>query len=272
MGFSQNGIELPQEIIRLQQFRKQSLELSDFIKRREANKEFKNYLKELIQSNKKLLRYSDSIPHFGVIESPDKALTIYNWNLIDDFGSFEYFAFIDLGEKGIITPLDLSERMQNPLNKKCKTSEWYGALYYEVIPTKIKKEGTYYVLLGWDGKSPHGTRKVIDVFYYDEELSNWFFGKTIFGPPFRDQTRYFIEYSSEVVVSLKYHKDASKIIFDHVVPPNKGLDGVYDFYAPDLSFDAFEFRKDFWYLVQNVDVRGDQKMDEYVTPKPVNLK
>jgi hypothetical protein len=143
-------------------------------------------------------------------------------------------------------------------------------LYYSIIPTKVKKQGSYYVLLGWDGYSNFSTRKVIDVLYYDKQLGNWVFGKPIFGPPFSGQYRYFIEYSSKVVVSLKYHPKEKNIVFDHVVPPNKGLEGIYEFYVPDMSFDAFQLDKTRWNFVQNIDVRGDQTMENYTDPNPGN--
>ncbi|MGY8953788.1 MAG: hypothetical protein ACKVJP_10530 [Flavobacteriales bacterium] len=98
------------------------------------------------------------------------------------------------------------------------------------------------------------------------------FGKNVFGPPFTNQKRFFIEYSSEVVVSLKYHPKTDQVVFDHCIPPNKGLEGIYDYYVPDMSFDAFEFRKDRWYFVQNVDVRGDQTMENYTEPPKIKTR
>ena len=76
-----------------------------------------------------------------------------------------------------------------------------------------------------------------------------------------------MEYSSEVNASLKYHEKKNYIVFDHLIPLNAGLEGVFEFYVPDLSFDGFEFRNDFWYFIQNVDVRGNQTMENYTTPE-----
>jgi len=261
--------ELYSEVEELKKLRIQSVENESFEKRLEYNQQFKEKLKSLL-SNDKLNYRLDSIPFFGKVESPDKKITIYTWNILDDFSDFTYYALVDLDGEELVELNDQSKNMADPLMKLCKFDNWYGALYYEIIPTKVKKQGVHYILLGWDGKSNNGTRKVIDVLHYDEGLGNWYFGKTVFGPPFSSQTRYFIEYSSDAVVSLKYHPKTKQIVFDHVVPPNKGLKGVYDFYIPDLSFDAFEFRKDRWYFVQNVDVRGEQTMKNYVDPNKGN--
>ena len=35
---------------------------------------------------------------------------------------------------------------------------------------------------------------------------------------------------------------------------------------------AFEFRKDRWYFVQNVDVRGDQTMENYTEPPKIKTR
>ncbi|MFT6443246.1 MAG: hypothetical protein ACJASM_002805 [Salibacteraceae bacterium] len=103
--------------------------------------------------------------------------------------------------------------------------------------------------------------------YFNERIGDWQMGKKIFGPPFRGITRFFLEYSSEVNASLKYHDKQERIVFDHLIPLNSGLEGVFEFYVPDLSFDGFEFRDDYWYFIQNIDVRGNQTMENYTTPE-----
>lgn len=251
------------------ELRVESVKNTDYQKRLAFNKRFKKQLKDLITSKEKLSTPLDSIPYFGKVVSPDKKLTIYTWNIVDDFMDFTYFAFVDIKGEPLMELIDESKNMIDPLTKQNKSSNWYGALYYDIVPTKVKKQGLHYMLLGWDGSGRSSTRKVIDILYFDEELGNWYFGKKVFGPPFTDQTRFFIEYSSEVVVSLKYHPKTKQAVFDHCVPPNKGLEGIFEFYVPDMSFDAFEFRKDRWYFVQNVDVRGDQTMENYVEPPKI---
>ena len=254
------------------ELRIQSVKNEDLKMRWDFNKQFSDKLKDLIINNKDLIQLLDSIPYFGKVASPDKKLTIYTWNMVSERNEFTYFAFIDIKGEDLMVLSDESKNMDEPLVKQNKSSNWYGALYYEIIPTKVKKQGVHYMLLGWDGNSRNSTRKVIDILYFDKEFNNWYFGKNVFGPPFTNQKRFFIEYSSEVVVSLKYHPKTDQVVFDHCIPPNKGLEGIYDYYVPDMSFDAFEFRKDRWYFVQNVDVRGDQTMENYTEPPKIKTR
>lgn len=230
----------------------------------EYNQRFKAELKKMLEQNIEF--ESDSIKSFGHIKSPDKQFEIYTWNTLKEFSTYEYFAFIKFKKGETLELVDKSDYLLTPELKITKTDNWFGALYYEVIPVKNKAKEKYYVLLGWDGNSPTSIKKVIDVLFYNDKLETWQLGKKIFGPPFSDLSRFFLEYSAEVNASLKYHEKDDRIVFDHLVPLNAGLEGVFEFYVPDLSFDAFEFREDRWYFIQNVDVRGDHGMDNYVTP------
>ncbi len=229
------------------------------------NQTFREEIKRAIEQELKF--ELDSIPSFGYLKSPDKKFELYTWNTLKEFGVYEYFAFIKFKKGPLLELKDNSNNLITPELKVTGTDNWYGALYYDIIPVKNKKREKYYVLLGWDGNSENSVKKVIDVLHYNEKLDVWQFGKKIFAPPFKDLTRFFLEYSVEVNASLKYHPKEDRIIFDHLVPLNKGLEGVFEFYVPDLSFDGFEFRKDYWYFIQNVDVRGKQSMDNYTAPK-----
>ncbi len=229
------------------------------------NAQFRLTLLQALQNDQEFI--TDSIPSFGNVKSPDKKLELYTWNILKEFEEYEYFAFLKFKNGEVIELKDKSRILLTPELKITSTNNWFGALYFDIIPVKNDKKQKYYVLLGWDGNTGSSIKKVIDVLYFDERLENWQLGKKIFGPPFRDITRFFLEYSGEVNASLKYHKKENQIIFDHLVPLNTGLEGVFEFYVPDLSFDGFEFRSDYWYFIQNVDVRGNQTMENYTTPK-----
>mgnify|MGYP001194914717 FL=1 len=229
------------------------------------NQEFRTEIKAAIEQN---LEFEfDSIPSFGHVNSPDKKFEIYTWNILKEFDEYEYFAFIKFKKGEVLELSDQSRLLLSPEFKITKTDNWFGALYYQIVPVKNKKKERYYVLLGWDGNTGSSLKKVIDVLYFNERIGDWQMGKKIFGPPFRGITRFFLEYSSEVKASLKYHDKEERIVFDHLIPLNSGLEGVFEFYVPDLSFDGFEFRDDYWYFIQNIDVRGNQTMENYTTPK-----
>ena len=251
--------------LRLKTLRANSLQAENDKEIASYNQEFRNEVKKAIELE--LDFENDSIPSFGHVKSPDKQFEIYTWNILKEFSEYEYYAFIKFKKGEVIELIDQSKMLLSPEFKITKTDNWFGALYYEIIPVKNKEKERYYVLLGCDGNTGSSLKKVIDVLYFNKRTESWQMGKKIFGPPFRDITRFFLEYSSEVSASLKYHEKEDRIVFDHLVPLNKGLEGVFEFYVPDLSFDGFEFRNDYWYFIQNIDVRGNQGMENYTVPE-----
>ena len=251
--------------LRLKTLRTSSLNADNDKQISAYNQEFRTEVKAAIEQD---LEFEfDSIPSFGHIISPDKKFEIYTWNILKEFDEYEYFAFIKFKKGEVVELTDQSRLLLSPEFKITKTNNWFGALYYQIVPVKNKKKERYYVLLGWDGNTGSSLKKVIDVLYFNERIGDWQMGKKIFGPPFRSITRFFVEYSSEVNASLKYHDKQERIVFDHLIPLNSGLEGVFEFYVPDLSFDGFEFRDDYWYFIQNIDVRGNQTMENYTTPE-----
>ena len=79
------------------------------------------------------------------------------------------------------------------------------------------------------------------------------------------------QYSAEVAMSLKYNDKRNQIIFSHLAPKDEGptLEGQWQYYGPDGSFDAYEQRKDRWVLQEDVDIRNDKtKNDNVKKPDP----
>ena len=60
-------------------------------------------------------------------------------------------------------------------------------------------------------------------------------------------------------MSLKYDQEQNKIIFNHLVPRDKNLEGLKEFYIPDGTFDAFNFKNNFWLLEMDIDARNNDK-------------
>ena len=68
--------------------------------------------------------------------------------------------------------------------------------------------------------------------------------------------RIVFEYSSEVAMTLRYDENLGKIVFDHLAPLHPIYHEVYQFYGPDGSYDAFEFREGIWVKQEDVDARN----------------
>ena len=79
------------------------------------------------------------------------------------------------------------------------------------------------------------------------------------------------EYSSEVSMSLRYNEKHHEIVYSHLASKQEGsmLDGQYQFYGPDGSFDALVQKKDKWVTVEDVDARNEKnKNDNVQKPDP----
>jgi hypothetical protein len=110
------------------------------------------------------------------------------------------------------------------------------------------------VLLGIDYGNPSTTRKIIDILSFSPD-GGIVFGKKLFVSEDVTKYREVLEYSSEVVISLKFLSDKS-IIFDHLVPLSPELKGQKEFYGPDFSFDTYNLEKGIWKFKPDVDARN----------------
>ena len=72
------------------------------------------------------------------------------------------------------------------------------------------------------------------------------------------------EYSSEVTMSLRYEKDRDMIVYSHLGARQEGnlLEGQYQFYGPDGSYDALVHKKDKWITVEDIDARNEKSAND----------
>lgn len=224
---------------------------------------FKRELKDFL-SETNPLNYLDSIPYFSHLNSPDKLFDLFNWNISYEDGRFEYFCFLKFNQTGeLLEFTDKSDKYYNVETKTLNSNEWFGALYYEIIP--VKSRPNYYVLLGWDGNNNYTTKKIIEILSTNNETIN--FGLPVFETDNGIKNRVIFEFSKSATMSLRYDQKEKRIVFDHLAPFQEGADDFFEFYGPDLSFDAFELKKDKWVYIKEVDVRAPNKMDNYIDPR-----
>ena len=65
------------------------------------------------------------------------------------------------------------------------------------------------------------------------------------------------EYATEVAMSLKYNEERKQIIYSHLAPNSidPTLEGQFQYYGPDGSFDALTLKKGKWYQETDIDIR-----------------
>ena len=213
----------------------------------------------------------DSIKEVGRLYSPDRKFRIINWNFEFDDGTHSYFGFVQsLSKKKSEYELyelhDYSNEIKNPETHSGNHQKWFGALYYKIIPCS-----NYYVLLGLDLNDRASSKKLIEIISFKEN-GEPLFGKPVFKFPKKDPKRIIFEYASGIVMTLKYIKEKELIIFDHLAPTDSFLEGQYQFYGPDFTYDGFYYSKGKWKFEEDIDVKNIKNNKDNLWISPENAK
>ncbi len=192
----------------------------------------------------------DSLKQLSIVKSPDDAFRIITWNLRNNDDSYRFYGAIQRNIKTGVTliPLfDAGPLIKHPEDTTVDNNFWWGALYYKILPVKVKNE-TCYTLIGWNGANKKSNKKVIDVLRFQE-------GTVVFGAPIFKvgpndiMNRVVFEYSNEVQnMVLTFEAEKKYIVFDHLAPLTPKALGFYELYFPDGSYDYFEFKDGYWNL------------------------
>ena len=201
----------------------------------------------------------DSLKTISILTPSDKSFRIYNWEISFSDASIAYFGLIQSmnKKKNAITLTLLSDQspsIKKPENTALDAKNWYGAHYYKLIETKLKKK-KYYTLLGANWSSILLRKKIIDVISIGNDGKPKF-GEAIFKSDKIISKRIVFQYAEEVSMSLRYDTNKDMILFDHLSPRSPELKGQYEFYAPDLSVDGYQWKKGKWNYVNDVDARN----------------
>jgi hypothetical protein len=239
--------------------------------KRLANTAFITNLTEVLQYEKSFKFPFDSLPTIARILSPDNTFRIFNWLLKKDNGAYEYYAIVhyhNIKRKRyeIIPLVDNSANIRNAEQEYLDAKNWYGGIYYQIA--YIKKMGRkYYTLLAWDGNDGYSTKKIIDVLYFSGK-NKIKFGLPIFKKNKKEsQKRVIIEYDAKTSVSVRYQEKEKRIVFNHLVPPKKDLEGLEEYYIPEGTFNSYQYKKGKWWLEQDIDIRNQQKVKKIKKPK-----
>lgn len=196
-----------------------------------------------------------SLKTIGFIDSPDGKFRIVNWNVEQDDFSQKYTCFVlhkhPRKKEHYVTELKKSP-MAMPMwqPKEILTSDnWYGALYYKIIP--VKKGGkTLYTVLGWDYYSSMSQLRIIDVMYASGKDIK--LGNPIFKVAKETHKRMIYEHSKKTMMNLKYEANRGRIMMDHLSPESPSMKNFKAFYVPDMSYDAFTLEGSKWVLKEDV--------------------
>lgn len=233
------------------------ISVDDEEKERINDKIIKLFSEEL-QNPESFSNSYSSLSFVGKIFSDDNKVKLYTWCYPLSDKTYGYGGFIQYKTKKTTEtiPLTIKNEAYLPLNnKRIPVTDWYGALYYKIVPVKHKKEN-YYVLLGWAGNNAVSDFKLIDVLNFDGK--NIYFGKPVFKQKHKTLQRFVLEYNADAMTSLSFDPKSKKIIFDHLVPPEPVYTNVYSYYGPDFTYDAFVLKKGIWFFEENVDAKNEE--------------
>ena len=233
-------------------------EMSSDNKKEEKNQDLIETLKDFLHNPQSFDHAIDTLKYLSCIKSGDNALRIYTWNLNYKDGTFKYFGFVQQKDKGRINVYSLDDRRNRNANPNSKqdleyytTSEWYGCIYYECI-TKTWNSKTYYTLIGWDGANSLLNRKIIEVLSFTRRGIP-VFEKKMFKVNRVISSKLIFEYADRATMLLRYNSKHNIIVIDHLSPSEDRFKDMTQYYGPDMSYDALEFKGGRWIMESDID-------------------
>ncbi|MDB2656964.1 hypothetical protein N9Y60_02785 [Crocinitomicaceae bacterium] len=219
-----------------------------------ANAEFKQLMTQALNEPGALSYDFTLLETVGVIDSPDEQVRIVNWNVEQEDFSHTYHCFVlyndnKKDEVRVTELVDMSFGMPSQPTEIIDHENWYGALYYKIIPVK-RGSKTIYTLLGWDHNSSLSQIKLIDAMYFTSSAVK--FGSPIFKMGKETKKRVFFEHSKKTSMFLNYEAHRERIMMDHLSPESPALKNFRSYYVPDMSYDAFEYEGKKWVLKEDV--------------------
>ena len=247
-----------------------------------------------LNTKEKLLTDFDSIKNISIIIPTDKAFKLFTWGIKKEDGSYECFGVLQTinpktGRNVIFTLKDKTEMFFSPENNLGEADNWFGAIYYKVLPSTINKK-KYYTLLGWNGFNNVKQIKVIDVLSFKANGTPVFGSKIFKKYTNHNAVRVVFEYSKSASMTLIYDTQTYKvntnkrdpktkrmitqdiksdmIVFDRLAPLNESMDGVREYYVPETNImDAFIPYQGRWSYVPDIEARNHAKKSDKTGPK-----
>lgn len=200
------------------------------------------------------------------IDAPDGTFRLFTWNVPYSNGSFLYEGFLLVKKHGgsaLYGLRDMTDHIAKPASAQLGPENWYGAVYYEMIPVKDGRR-TYYTLLGWKGYSMVETRKVIEVLNLSGPVPK--FGAPLFTGKKRRLLREVFAFTAQGSMLLRWEPSRKAVLMDHLSATRPELEDQPAFMAPDLSYDSYTWEKGQWRYQRDVDMRGNDRGKPYKAP------
>lgn len=212
--------------------------------------------------------------NISIQQPADNTFRIFTWQLRWGNGLFRQYGAIQMNSANELRlhPLfDYSDSLARAEQRTLDSESWYGAIYYNIYPFKIKGD-TYYLLFGFDQNDLWSSKKLIDVLRFEKE-------KPVFGAPvfeYEDTSgkkttihRLILEYRKDAGVSLNYNEAEKMIIYDHLVAPEERLADLKFTFIPDGTYEGFKLKKGKWQHVAKIQTININQNDNPPMPVPL---
>ena len=207
-----------------------------------------------------------SVKSLSVQKSKDGQVCLYTWVVPLKNGEYSHFGRLQTqfkNESRIVELTDKSAEQPEPENTWGKPASWYGAIYFDIQEFKHKKN-KYYVLFGYRPENKVVHQKLLDVITIDRKTGEVRFGAKIFDTPLLFDKRYkkrpyrlIFEYSKKVTAMIKWSANEKMIIMDHLSPPDASLQGKWQHYGPDFSYDGLKWEKGKFKLEKDITIQSN---------------
>ena len=84
------------------------------------------------------------------------------------------------------------------------------------------------------------------------------------------QRRVIFQHMEQAHMSLRHQKIKKKdyLIFDHLSPTSPNLEGMYEFYAPDMSYDAYMWDDGKWNYIKDYKAKNPRNSKDHMYNAP----
>lgn len=238
----------------------------------------------------------DSLKGITMVISPDRLFRLFTWPVLLSDGSYLYSGILMVPDKKEKTAritqfTDRGDSITDPGKAILPPDEWFGAVYYQVIPVKLTDGSTAYTLLGWRGLGLLVSSRIIEIMTIGNDGSVTL-GSTLFCDKERlPDSRIIFRYSAKASMVLTYEKQSlvtgrkwnpsnrefetgrireMMIVCDRIVPADPQMEGRYEYYIPSSDvMDGYLFSDGCWTIVREVDARNPHQKPKPPPKNPV---
>ena len=242
-----------------------------------ANENYKRILESILKDSLSIFYDFSRVPNLSVVTENRNHFRIYTWTVRVGNSEFDYFGFTQFQrkrQKRLFGPTIIENYIHELHNKSSKigddelktldASNWWGCVYYELVPSPKRKDKSY-LIIGWDGFGYRSTKKIIETLKFNNKGVPTFGHKilrydnnhgTKSPPKFVIKSRIIFEFSGKVTMSCSFNPQLNMVVFDHLAPSNPSLARLKFTYAPDFTYDGLTYSKKTWIYKRDLDVRN----------------